>query len=86
MYILIFPVNNSQKKATKNFLNLKYLLFLKTLNFKKKNMLSEHGFGVPLFQTTKRITSIKIELYTVNIRMFLHCKLVVSAKDKNLHF
>lgn len=49
-------------------------------------MLSEHGFGVPLFQTTKRITSIKIELHTVNIRMFLHCKLVVSAKDKNLHF
>ena len=49
-------------------------------------MLSEHGFGVPLFQITKRITSIKIELYTVNIRMFLHCKLVVSAKDKNLHF
>lgn len=51
-------------------------------------MLSEHGFGVPLFQTTKRITSIKIELYTVNIRMFLHCKLVVhvSAKDTNLHF
>lgn len=85
MYILIFPVNNSQKKAIKNFLNLKYLLFLKTL-IKKKNMLSEHGFGVPLFQTTKRITSIKIELYTVNIRMFLHCKLVVSAKDKNLHF
>ena len=70
MYILIFPVNNSQKKAIKNFFHLKYLLFLKTLNLKKKNMLSEHGFGVPLFQTTKRITSIKIELYTVNIRMF----------------